>query len=66
MPLRHPSDEPAPLPQISAFTIQRGVPPLRLLAVHAPPPPLLYVLLLGIGLPPILTSAVRAYAPLIW
>ena len=58
--------EPAPLPQLSALPLQQGIPPLQPLSVCAPPPPPLSVSLQGLGIPPILPSAVRAYAPLLW
>ena len=57
---------PAPLPHISALHLQLGVPHLQPLAVCAPPPPPLSISLQGLGVPPILPSAVRAYATLIW
>ena len=66
VPLCQPLADPAPLTQISALPLQLGVPPLNPLAVHDPPPPPLSVLLQGIGISPLLHSAVRAYAPLIW
>ena len=42
------------------------MPPLKPLALYAPLPPPLSVLIHGLGVPPLLPSAVRAYAPLIW
>ena len=70
VPLRQPSAEPDPLPQLSALPLQQGVPPLQNLAVSdpppLPPPPNLSISLQGIGVPPLLPSAVRAYAPLFW
>ena len=63
MPLRQPIYEPDPLPQLSALPLQQDVPPLQPLSVCAPNP--LYVLLQGLGVLPILTSAVRAYDPLL-
>ena len=56
--------EPAPLSQLSAFPLQRGVPPLQPLAMRALPP--LSISLQGLGVPPLLPSAARAYDPLIW
>ena len=66
VPFRQPSAEPDPLPEISAFPIQRGVPPLQPIARYVSPPPPLSVLLQGIGVPSILPSAMRAYDPLLW
>ena len=66
VPLRQPSANPAPLPHLSALPLQRGVPPLHPLAVCDPPPHPLSISLQGLGVPPILHSAVHAYAPLIW
>ena len=66
VPLGQTSAEPAPLPQLSALPLQRYVPPLQPLAVHAPPPPPLSVSLQGIGVTPLLPSAVHAYARLLW
>ena len=58
---------PSPLPQISALPLQRGVPPLQPPAMCDPTtPPSLSVFLQGIGARPLLPSALRAYAPLIW
>ena len=57
--------DPDPLPQLSALPLQRGVPTLQPLAMCAPPPPPLSVSLQGLGLPPLLPSAVRAYEPLL-
>ena len=54
------------LPRISAFPLQRGVPPLNPIVLHVPPLPPLSVLLQGLGISPFLPSAVRAYAPLLW
>ena len=65
MPLIQSLSVRTPLPHISAFPIQQGVPPLHTLAVHATPPPPLSVLIQVIGVPPRLTSAVHAHAPLI-
>ena len=62
--LRQTLAEPDPLPQLSALPLQRGVPPLQPLVMRAPPP--LSVLLQGIGVTPLLTSSVHAYAPLFW
>ena len=42
--------KPAPLPQLSALTLQRGVPPLQPLSMHDPPPT--SVSLQGLGVPP--------------
>ena len=53
-----------PLPQLSDFPLQRGMPTLQTLATCAPPP--LSVLLQGIVVPSLLHSAVRAYAHLLW
>ena len=63
MPLLKPVSVRTPLPHISASPLQRGVPPLQPLAVHypPPPPPPLSVFLQGLGVPPLLTPAVRAY-----
>ena len=58
--------KPAPLTHISALPLQRGVPHLQPLAVHAPSPPLLSILLQVICIHPLPHSGVRAYAPLIW
>ena len=55
--------KPDPLPKLSAFPLQRGMPPIQPLAMRAPPPP--SVLIKGLGLPPHLPSAVRAYGPLL-
>ena len=55
--------EPAPLPQLSALPLQRGVPPLQPLTLRAPTP--LSVSLQGLGVPPLLPSAARAYPPLL-
>ena len=44
--------------------LQRGVPPIQPLAMRALPP--LYVSLQGLGVPLLLPSAARAYAPLLW
>ena len=38
VPIRHPSADTSPIPQLSAFPLQRGVPPLQPLAVRDPPP----------------------------
>ena len=54
-----------PIPQLLAFTLQQYVPPLQPLAA-CDPPPLLSVLLPGRGEPPLLTSTVHAYVPLIY
>ena len=56
--------KPAPLPQLSALPLQRGVPPLQPLTMRAPHP--LSISLQGLGVPPLLPSAARAYAPLLW
>ena len=64
--LRHSSAEPAPLTHISALHLQRVVPPLQSLAVHAPPPPPLSVSIQGLDIPPLLPSAALAYAPMLW
>ena len=64
VPLCQPSAEPTPPPQLSALRIQQGMPPLQSIAMRAPPP--LSVSLQGLGVPPLLPSAVRAYATLIW
>ena len=66
VPLRQRSAEPDPLPQLSALPLQRGMPLLQPLAVHDPPPPTLFISHQGLGVPPLLPSAVRAYAPLFW
>ena len=63
-PLCQPSAEPDPLTHISALPLQQVIPPLHPLAVCAPPH--LYVSLQGLCVPPLLPSAVRAYAPLLW
>ena len=63
--IHNPSADPAPLTQLSALPLQRGVPPLKSLAVRNPPPPPLFLLLQGIGVSPLLPSVVRDYAPLI-
>ena len=65
VPLRQPSADPDPLPQISALPLQRGVPPLQTLAVCAPTPPPISVSFQGLVVPPLLPSAVRDYAPLV-
>ena len=64
MLLCQPSAEPDPLTHILAFPFQRVVPPLQPLSMCAPPP--LSVSLQGLDTPPILSSSVRAYAPLLW
>ena len=66
MPLHQPSSEPAPLPRISAFPPQQGVPPLYPLAVRDYLPPPLSVSLQWLGVPPLLPSDVCAYARLLW
>ena len=66
MPLFQPSADTAPLPQLSALPLQRGVTPLQPLAMCDPCPSPLSVSIQGIGVTPILPSAVRAYAPLLW
>ena len=53
-----------PLPQLSALPLQLSMPSLQPLAMNDSPP--LSVLLQGIGVPPLLPSVVRAYAPLLW
>ena len=55
--------KPAPLPQLSALPLQRGLPHLQRLAMHSTLP--LSVLLQGIGIPPLLPSAVHPYSPLL-
>ena len=54
------------LPQISALTLQQGMPPLQNLAVRAHHFPLISILLQGIYIPPLIPSSLRAYAPLLW
>ena len=66
VPLRQPSAEPAPLYQLPALSLQQGVPPIQPLDVRATPPPPLSVSLQGLGVPSLLYSDVRAYAPLLW
>ena len=66
VPLRHPSAEPVTLPHISSLPLQRSVPPLKTLAVCDPPPPPLSVSLQGLGVHPLLPSAVRTYDTLLW
>ena len=46
-----------PIPQLSSLPLQQGV-----MRAH----PLISVLLQGLGVPPLLTSAMHAYAPLLW
>ena len=69
VPLHQISDKPDPSPHHSSLNLQRGVPRLQPLSVHAPPPPPptppLYVLLQGISVPPLLPSDMRTYAPLL-
>ena len=60
------SAKPASLPQLSALPIQQGVPPIQPLDVRPPPLHPLSVLLQGLGVTPLLDSAVCAYAPLLW
>ena len=55
-----------PLPQISAFTLQQDVPPLQPLSVRALHPPPLSVSFQGIGVHPLLPSAMHAYDPMLW
>ena len=64
VPIRQPSADPTPLPHLSALSRQQGVRPLQPLYVRDPPP--LSVSLQWIGVPPLLPSAVHAYAPLVW
>ena len=68
MPLLQPLSmlTPPPLPLLSALTLQRGVPPLQYLSVHAPLPPPISVLIQGIGAPHLQTSAVLIYDPMLW
>ena len=63
-PLQPSAVNPPPLPQLSALPLQQGVPPLWPLAVHAPPP--ISTFLRGLVVTPLLPSAMRTYAPLIW
>ena len=63
-PLQPSAINPPPLPQLSDFPLQRGVPNIQPLAMRGPP--LLFILLQGIGVPSLLPSAVRAYDPLLW
>ena len=66
VPLRKPSAKPSPFPQLSAFPLQQSVTTLHPLAVRDPPPPPLSVSLQGLGVHPLLPSAVRDYSPLLW
>ena len=66
VPLLQPLSEPAPIPILSDLPLQQGVPTLQPLAMRAPPPHKLFVSIQGLGVPPLLPSAVRAYAPLLW
>ena len=69
-PIQHSDVNPSPLPQLSALPLavhtplQRGMTPLQSLSVRAPL--LLSVSLQGLGVPHLLSSAMRAYFPLIW
>ena len=63
-PLQPSAVNPPPLPQISALPLQRVVLPLKPLAACAPPP-LVYVLLQGLGETSILPSTISAYVPLL-
>ena len=47
-----------------ALPLQRGVPPLQPLTMRAPPP--LSVSIQGLGVPQLIPSDARAYAPLLW
>ena len=51
MPLIQPQSvlTPPPLPQLSSLLLQQCVPPIQPLAMNAPPPPLLYISLQGLG-----------------
>ena len=54
VPICHPPAKPAPLHQLPALPLQQGVPHIQTLAVHAPPPPPLYVSLQGLDADPLL------------
>ena len=50
----------------SSLRLQQGVHPLWPLSLRAPPPLPISVPLQGLGVPPLLPSSMRAYAPLLW
>ena len=64
-PLKPSAVNSPPLPQILAFPLQLDVPPLQPLSA-CDSSHMLSVSLQGRGVPPLLPSAVRAYATLIW
>ena len=64
-PLQPSAINPPPIPQISALNLQLYAPPLHTSVECAPPPPQISVLLQGKGKPPILSSTVHTYVPLI-
>ena len=68
MPLLQPlaMNTPPPLTQLSTLPLQQGVPPPHPLGMRAYPYPPLYVSLQGIGLPPLLPSAMLTYTPMLW
>ena len=55
-----------PLPQLSTVPIQQGVNSLQPLSVYDTPPPPLSISLQGLGETPLIPSALRAYATLLW
>ena len=66
IPICQPSADPDHLPHILASPLQPGVIPLQPLAMRYTPPPPISVSLQGKGAPPLLPSALHAYAPLLW
>ena len=65
-PLQPSVVNPPLLPQLLALPLQQDLPSLQPSAVCAHPPHLLSVSLQGLGVPPLIISAVRAYAPMLW
>ena len=67
-PPLHPSSinpHPHPLPQILALPLQRDVPPLQRLDVHAAPPLTLSILFQGQGKHHVVSPTVRCYVTII-